>query len=74
MSTYKLIRYYLNKRPGYRELFFGYVGITTFLDEFWYVVGKRFNVTLRNFIFEELKVKSRTAFDLLWHIATDLCY
>lgn len=71
MSTYNLIYYCLNKRPRNRARLYEYVGITTFLDEIWYVDRKRFRDTLRNFIFAELKGKSQMADDL--ETAREIC-
>lgn len=64
MSTYNLICYCLNRRPRNRTRLYEYVGLTTFLDEIWYVKRIRFYPTLRDFIFEELKGKSHMADDL----------
>ncbi|XP_074325516.1 uncharacterized protein LOC141663628 [Apium graveolens] len=71
MSTYNLFCYCLNRRPRNRTLLYEYVGLTTFLDEIWYVERIRFYPTLRDFIFEELKGKSQMADDL--DTAREIC-
>ncbi|WOG89895.1 hypothetical protein DCAR_0209135 [Daucus carota subsp. sativus] len=64
MATFSLLQYCLHERPRKRELFIGYLGLTNFFDEIGYVNHIRFNVTLRDFIFTELKEKSELAYDL----------
>lgn len=71
MQTYNLIKYCLNKRSRRREQIYGYLGITGFLDEIWYVDRVRFTPELRDFIFEELKGKSEMADDL--ETAKEIC-
>lgn len=64
MSTFNLIYYSLHKRPRMRELLYDFFCITRSLDEIWYVDRIRFTIVLRDFIFEELKEKSKIADDL----------
>ncbi|KAL1834265.1 hypothetical protein DCAR_0104438 [Daucus carota subsp. sativus] len=71
MSTYNLIYYCLNRRPRKRELIYDYMGLTTFLDEIWYVDCAGFDDKLRDFIFAELKGKSQMADDL--ETAREIC-
>ncbi|KAK1377115.1 Calcium uniporter protein [Heracleum sosnowskyi] len=67
MSTYNLIYHCLNKSSNNRKPIFDFA----LLDKFWYADRIRFNSTLRNFIFTELKVKSLMADDL--ETANEIC-
>ncbi|KAH7857805.1 hypothetical protein Vadar_016681 [Vaccinium darrowii] len=61
ISQYNLIFYCLHPRSKKWDKLIGKLGLTNILDGKKYVVTKRFNEQLRDFIFEELKIKSEKA-------------
>ncbi|CAH1440073.1 unnamed protein product [Lactuca virosa] len=64
ISTYNLIYYCLHPRPTLNQRFFDKFGLTRFFDGLKYVEYKKVTQKLKDFIFEELKIKSELADDL----------
>ncbi|KAI8024739.1 hypothetical protein LOK49_LG02G02469 [Camellia lanceoleosa] len=64
LSQYNLINYCIYPRPKNVERLIGLVGLTNIFDGWKYVTKVQFTKELRDFIFEELKMKSRMADDL----------
>ncbi|KAH7860091.1 hypothetical protein Vadar_009115 [Vaccinium darrowii] len=61
ISQYNLIFYCLHPRSKKWDKLIGNLGLTNILDGMKYVTTKRFNDVLREFIFDELKIKSTEA-------------
>ncbi|KAL7619324.1 hypothetical protein Lser_V15G04482 [Lactuca serriola] len=64
ISTYNLIDYCLHPRPTLNQRFLDKFGFTGFFDGLKYVEYKNVDQKLKDFIFEELKIKSELADDL----------
>ncbi|KVI00998.1 protein of unknown function DUF4220 [Cynara cardunculus var. scolymus] len=64
ISTYNLIYYCLHPRSYLQQLVYEKLGISGFLDSIKYVKPRKFTIDVRDFIFEELKLKSELADDL----------
>ncbi|GFS42293.1 transmembrane protein, putative [Actinidia rufa] len=64
LSKYNLINYCLHPRAKWWEATIGFFGLTNMLDGLKYVETVDFPNALRDFIFNELKVKSEMADDL----------
>ncbi|XP_052183676.1 uncharacterized protein LOC127795811 [Diospyros lotus] len=71
ISQYNLIDYCLRPRSKNKEKFIDLLGLTNILDELKYVGRERFHARLRNFIFNELRLKSEMAEDL--ETAKEIC-
>ncbi|KAH7857530.1 hypothetical protein Vadar_013683 [Vaccinium darrowii] len=71
IAQYNLIFYCLHPRSKKWDMLIGNLGLTNILDGRKYVKTKRFNEVLRDFIFEELKIKSMEA-DAI-EIAEEFC-
>ncbi|KAH7859016.1 hypothetical protein Vadar_030452 [Vaccinium darrowii] len=61
IAQYNLIFYCLHPRSKKWDKFIGNLGLTNILDKRKYVTTERFNEVLRDFIFEELRIKSMGA-------------
>ncbi|KAL1827839.1 hypothetical protein ACET3Z_006251 [Daucus carota] len=64
ISGYNFIYYCLHRRSGGKETFFDQFGITAFLDKIVYVKQQPLPSYMKEFIFQELKMKSEMAYDL----------
>ncbi|KAI3697619.1 hypothetical protein L6452_30714 [Arctium lappa] len=64
ISTYNLIYYCLHPRSYLQQFVYDNLGISGFLDGIKYVKPRKFTTDVRDFIFEELKLKSELADDL----------
>ncbi|KAD3336528.1 hypothetical protein R6Q59_028670 [Mikania micrantha] len=64
ISTYNLINCCLNPQTEYWESIFNKLGLSWFLDDFFYLKNEDFSEALRDFIFEELNSKSKPVVDL----------
>ncbi|CAL5345907.1 unnamed protein product [Camellia sinensis] len=71
LSQYNLINYCIYPRPKNAERLIGLVGLTNIFDGWKYVTKVQFTKELRDFIFEELRMKSRMADDL--ETAKEIC-
>lgn len=71
ISTYNVIYYCLHPRPGIHQFLYQNFGLSGLLDEIKYVKSKSFTPKLKEFIFNELKVKSELADDL--ETAKEIC-
>nr|XP_043611513.1 uncharacterized protein LOC122583149 [Erigeron canadensis] len=64
IPAYNLIHYCLHPRWRLMQFIYEKLGVCDFMDSFKYVKPKRFTMELGDFIFKELKKKSRLAVDL----------
>ncbi|KAK1354447.1 hypothetical protein POM88_047703 [Heracleum sosnowskyi] len=63
ISGYNFIYYCVHRRSRAKEKIYDLIGITAFLDEMVYVKQYPLPSYVKEFIFEELKTKSRTVYD-----------
>ncbi|KAH7857477.1 hypothetical protein Vadar_013161 [Vaccinium darrowii] len=71
ISQYNLIFYCLHPRPEKWDKLIGNLGLTNILDSRKYVTTKRFDNVLRDFIYDELRIKSIKAVGV--ETAKELC-
>ncbi|KAL1827851.1 hypothetical protein ACET3Z_006263 [Daucus carota] len=64
ISGYNFIYYCLHRRSGGKETFFDQFGVTAFFDKIVYVKQHPLPSYMKQFIFQELKMKSEMAYDL----------